>query len=217
MKGLKKLTVVMIACAFVGSYSNAQMQMNEEDDELRIRLGAKVGMNHSNVYDSEGEDFAADGKIGFAAGAFVSIPIGRYLGFQPEVMFSQRGFSGNGAVFGMPYGMKRTSNYLDVPLLFSFRPAPFISILVGPQYSYLLSQRDDFESSAFDFMVEEEFDNDNIRKNTLCFVGGIDVNVGHFVIGARAGWDLMDNKGDGTSSTPRYKNVWGQATFGVRI
>jgi hypothetical protein len=37
------------------------------------------------------------------------------------------------------------------------------------------------------------------------------------VIGARVGWDLMQNNGDGSSSTIRYKNVWYQATIGFRF
>ena len=160
---------------------------------------------------------AADPKVGAAVGAFVSIPIGEFFGLQPEIMISQRGFKADGTIFGMPYEMKRTSTYLDIPLLFSFRPAPFLSILAGPQFSYLLNQKDEFNSTPFSFDVENEFKNDNIRKNTLCFVGGADINIGHFVIGARVGLDLMDNKGDGSSTTPRYKNAWGQATVGFRL
>jgi hypothetical protein len=43
------------------------------------------------------------------------------------------------------------------------------------------------------------------------------VNLDHTVIGARAGWDLSNNNGNGTSSTPRYKNAWVQATVGYRF
>ena len=64
---------------------------------------------------------------------------------------------------------------------------------------------------------EDEFDNENIRKNTLGASLGLDININHFVIGARAAWDLQDNKGDGTSSTPRYKNTWLQATVGFKF
>jgi hypothetical protein len=215
MKSFKKITLSILFCTSIVSYSNAQL--NDDDKELKVRFGAKAGFNYSNVYDSKGDDFDAKGKGGFAGGLFLSIPIGRILGFQPEVLFSQRGFKANGSFLTMPYELKRTSSYLDIPLLFSIRPTPFLSILVGPQYSYLLNQKDDFESSIFSYEVEEEFENDNIRKNTLCFVGGVDVNLGYFVIGARVGTDLINNRGDGTSSTPRYKNVWAQMTFGVRF
>jgi hypothetical protein len=33
----------------------------------------------------------------------------------------------------------------------------------------------------------------------------------------RGSWDLKNNNGDGTSTTPRYKNVWYQATVGYRF
>lgn len=195
----------------------ATQLMAQDDTQEKLAIGFKAGMNYSNVYDSQGEQFNADPKVGFAGGAFVSIPIGRYLGVQPEVLFSQKGFSGTGTLLGSSYYFTRTSNYLDIPLFVAVKPLEFVTILVGPQFSFLLKQKDVFRNSATSSVQEQEFKNDNIRKNTLCFVGGVDFNFKHFVIGTRAGWDVTNNKGDGTSSTPRYKNVWFQATLGVRI
>lgn len=67
------------------------------------------------------------------------------------------------------------------------------------------------ESVAFSRVLlttqqEQEFANDNIRKNTLCFIVGVDVILDKLVIGGRVGWDLTNNNGDGTSTKPRYKN-----------
>jgi hypothetical protein len=180
-------------------------------------LGLKIGTNYSNVYDSEGEDFEANGKFGLAAGAFLSIPLGKYLGIQPEVLFSQKGFKGTGTMFGSSYDLTRTTNYIDVPLLLALKPTSAITIVAGPQFSFLLKEKNVFSNSSAVFEQEQEFDNDNIRKNTLCFTGGLDLNFNHTVIGLRAGWDLSNNNGDGTSSTPRYKNVWGQLTLGYRF
>ncbi|MBN1989353.1 MAG: PorT family protein [Bacteroidales bacterium] len=182
-----------------------------------VHFGPKVGLNLSNVYDSEGEDFDADAKFGLAAGLFVSIPIGSFLGIQPEVMFSQKGFKASGSILGNNYTFKRTLNYIDVPLLIAVKPSEMFSIVAGPQYSYLISSKDEFEDSFLDIEQEEEFENDNLRKNTLCFLGGFDVNLSSVVIGARVGWDLFQNNGDGSSTTPRYKNVWYQATIGFRF
>jgi hypothetical protein len=64
---------------------------------------------------------------------------------------------------------------------------------------------------------EEEFTNDNLRKNTFSFIIGGDVNFENLVLGLRGSWDLKNNNGDGTSTTPRYKNVWYQATVGYRF
>jgi hypothetical protein len=210
------LTVVLTMASAMGL--NAQDEVNTTNTaEDRIRLGVKGGMNYSNVYDERGDDFVADGKVGLAAGAFLSIPIGKFLGIQPEFMISQKGFRGSGSISGFNYGLTRTSTFIDVPVFVSLRPIPFLSVMAGPQFSYLLNQRDEFTSTLGGFDIEQEFDNDDIRKNMMCFVGGVDFNFSHVVIGARAGFDFQNNRGDGTSSTPRYKNTWVQGTVGLRL
>jgi len=185
--------------------------------EPGLSIGVKAGANLSNIYDSDGEDFQADSKLGFAAGAFLSIPIGSFLGVQPELMFSQRGLRGSGTILFSDYTFVRTTNYIDVPLLLAIKPIPEFTLLVGPQYSYLISQSYEFNNEFINIDQQEEFENENIRKNILCITGGFDVNLNNLVLGARAGWDLLDNNGDGTSTTPRYKNMWAQATIGYRF
>jgi len=212
MKTLKNITLIL-ALSAIAINSTAQ----DSDAEDRIRLGIKAGFNYSNIYDERSDDYVADGKIGFAGGVFVLIPIGSFLGFQPEFLLSQKGFTANGTIIGFNYEMKRTTTYFDVPLMLALRPAPFFTLVAGPQYSYLISQKDEFSSALGGYEAEQEFENDNIRKNILGVVGGVDINIEHFVASARMGWDVMSNRGDGTSSTPRYKNVWVQATVGFRF
>lgn len=147
----------------------------------------------------------------------MSIPIGTYFGIQPELLFSQKGFQATGRILGSTYKFTRTTSYIDVPLLFLIKPSEFISLVVGPQYSYLIKQTDVFANASTSIDQETEFENDNVRKNTLCFTGGVDINMKHIVLSGRAGWDIQNNNGDGTSTTPRYKNVWYQATIGYRF
>jgi len=190
-----------------------------QEDEYRERIsgGLKVGANLSNVYDSEGEDFQANAKLGFAGGAFLSIPIGKYLGVQPEILISQKGFQGSGRLLGSQYDFSRTTTFIDVPLLFALKPLSIFTIVLGPQYSYLIHQKDVFSSAITTSAQETEFKNDNIRKNILCGIGGVDFTVKHVVVGLRAGADFQRNNGSGTATTPRYKNVWYQATIGFRL
>jgi hypothetical protein len=185
----------------------------------RLYMGVKAGANYSNVYDAEGEDFEADSKFGLAAGVFVSIPLGKYFGIQPEVLFSQRGFHATGTLFGSNYDITRTLNYIDVPLLVALKAGTGLTIVAGPQFSYLVKKTDKFnsENSTESILQEYEFKNDNITKNMMCFVGGLDFNFDNFVLGTRVGWDIRDNNGDGTATTPRYKNAWVQATLGLRF
>lgn len=91
------------------------------------------------------------------------------------------------------------------------------TILAGPEYSYLLHQKDVTRFGSASTATEQQFQNENARKNIFGLIGGLDVNLKHVVISARAGWDLSNNNGDGTSTTPRYRNQWLQLTMGFRI
>lgn len=212
-------TSVAVAFMFVtglamGQVSETETRIVTTDSRDIMTFTLKAGLNYSNVFDSRTDDFSADGKYGFAGGAALSIPIGRFLGIQPEVLFSQKGFKGKGRLLGNTYTLTRTSNFIDVPLQVALKPTEFLTILAGPQYSYLISQKDVFSDNNLEYTQQEEFDNDNIRDNIFGFVVGLDVRVQHIVLGARFGWDIMNNHGDGTSSSPRYRNTWFQATLG---
>lgn len=203
----------MLASTIVFNYCNAQQKSNSS----KLTMGFKIGANYSNVYDSQGENFVADGKFGLAAGVFASLPLGSFWGFQPELLYSQKGFKATGTMLGSSYSYTRTTNYLDIPLLLAFKPSQSVTILAGPQFSFLTSQKNEYTSATVNTFQEQQFNNDNVRKNTLCFTGGLDINSSNMVFGLRAGWDFETNNGDGTSSTPRYKNMWYQATIGFRF
>jgi hypothetical protein len=212
---MKKNFFAILALILMANTMNAQDAASSSSDQIHI--GLKVGGNYSNIYDSQGEKYNADGKIGFATGAFVSIPIGKYLGIQPEILFSQKGFTATSSVLGADVKLTRTTNYIDVPVFLAIKPSEMITLLVGPQYSYLMKQNDKFTNPITNIETNTDFNTDNIRKNTFCLVGGVDINMSNIVFGARVGMDMYNNNGDGTSTTPRYKNVWAQATVGFRL
>ncbi len=212
---MKKFLVVSMVTLFVVNIVGAQG--SKSDNRNEVQFGLKAGINRSNMYDSKTQDFSADAKFGFAGGAFLTLPIGKFIGIQPEVLYSQKGFKGSGILLGQSYNFTRTTNYIDVPLFLAIKPISTVTILVGPQFSYLLSQQDNFVTTAYSNNQQKEFNNDNLRKNVLCFVGGLDFDVNPVIIGARVGWDVQNNNGDGTSNTPRYKNAWLQLTLGVRL
>jgi len=204
---MKKTFLTILAVGFMAANIYAQ------DSRSQLKIGIKAGFNYANVYDEEGDQFEADGKFGFVGGGFLAVPIGKFLGIQPEVLYSQKGYQGTSTVGGITYSYSRTSNFIDIPILITLKPTEQFTILGGPQYSYLVQQKDKFDNTT----VEINFENDNIRKNLLCLIIGFDFNMNNLVLGARAGWDLQDNNGDGTSSIPRYKNVWYQASLGLRF
>jgi hypothetical protein len=216
-----KRIVVSIALIVSTGAGYAQEQapqaQSRRDSRDRLHFGLKAGANNSNVYNERGEQFNASPKYGFAGGAFLSVPVGKYLGVQPAALISQKGFNATGSLTGRTYDLSRTTTYLDVPLMIEFKPLQALTIVGGPQYSYLLSQTDVLKGGDNTGIQEQEFRNDNIRKNVLSAAFGFDVNVSRFVFSGRYNFDLQQNNGDGTSNTPTYKNVWLQGTVGIRF
>jgi hypothetical protein len=211
-----RLFIYLLLVLLKANICLAQDEYIEETKEA-ASFGIKAGINYTNIYQCSTKDFNTQGKAGFAGGIFVSIPICKYVGLQPELLFSQRGFKATGNYWGSEYELNRTLNYIDVPLLASFNPVSGLSILFGPQYSYLLNQHDSFTNSVLTVAQEDDFKNDKIRKGIFCLTGGLDFNLNNTVLGLRAGWDLINNKDDETFETPQYKNVWIQGTLGFRI
>lgn len=213
---MKKL-IIIISVLSMGVMTSLKAQDADTDSRGDFIFGMKAGVNYSNVWDEQGQDFRADARLGFAGGIFFGIPIGKFLGIQPELLVSQKGFQGTGTLSGSPYSFSRTTTYIDVPLQFQLKPLEVLTIVAGPQYSYLVHEKNVYTYGANSAVQEQEFANDNIRKNILGFVAGADINISHVVVSGRFGWDFQTNKGDGTSSTPRYKNKWIQLTVGFRI
>lgn len=211
---MKKISLI-IASAFLGAstYINAQ-----ESSREKIHLGAKAGLNISSIYDTKGQDYNADPIAGFVGGGFVAIPIGKYLGIQPEVLFAQKGYTATNVQEGGSFSYTRRTDHLEIPVLFQIKPANFLSLVVGPQFSYITFREESFKSANTTLIQRQEIENDNIRKNTLGAVTGIDFYIlSRLIISGRVGWDLQDNNGDGTASFPRYRNVWMQGTVGLRF
>jgi hypothetical protein len=188
-----------------------------QDRRENLEFGIKAGANVSNVWDSRSDDFRADARLGFAGGVFLGIPIGKFIGLQPEFLISQKGFQGSGSLLGTAYSFSRTTSYMDVPLQLQLKPSEFFTFVLGPQFSYLFNQKDVYTFGANSTEQEREFQNENVRKNILGFVAGFDLIYRNAVFSSRLGWDFQTNHGDGNASTPRYKNQWLQFTLGFKI
>jgi hypothetical protein len=211
---MKQAIYLIIVLVTIGLQCRAQ---DELDSRTELMFGLKAGVNNSKIYDAQGEGFQTRTKSGIAAGAFLAIPLNLFLGIQPELLFSQKGFTGTGKILGSDYQLSRTTNYMDVPLFFALKPSRFISLLAGPQFSCLWRQNDEFTNGITGAVREQSVQNGNPSKNSLGFSGGLDITLEDAVFSLRAAWDVQSNNSDGISSVPRYKNALYQFTFGLRI
>ena len=180
------------------------------DNREELSFGIKAGINYSNVYSESGDGYVADGKVGFAGGVFVSIPLNELIGVQPELLYSQKGFKTEGTFFDGQI----TSSYLDLPIHLQIKPTENISILAGPQFSYLLSTK--YELNGFSAIDEEDLD-DNNNKATVGISAGVDFEVQNFLISARGSWDLSKVNKDNSTSDINYKNQLFQITLGYKF
>lgn len=192
-------------------------QKSDIDRREDFSFGGKVGINSSNIYASHGQDFVSNSKIGVMIGVYGAIPISKYIGFQPEISISQKGFVGSGTLLGNAYTVKRTATFIDIPVLVQIKPIEFLTFLIGPQYSYLLNEKNKFEFGSNSAAQQAEFDKEIARRNIIGFVTGADVNISNILITGRFGFDLQDNIGDKNLITPRYKNFWIQIGLGYRL
>ena len=196
---------------------NEKQDASSRDARRKVVPGIKLGVNRSNVYDANGNYFSSDFKQGFAAGVYLALPINRFFGIQPEIMYQQKGFEGRSQVFGQMYVMSRTTNHIDVPVQFQLKIFKWLTFLAGPQYSFLLKHADDYSEVDATGARMSDFSNDQPSKGTFGTLIGLDLNFGHIVFSARSGWDVTDNSSDGISVAPNYKNRWIQGTVGYRF
>jgi hypothetical protein len=202
---IMKKTLLILGICMGCLVLESTAQTSDNDSRERITAGLKVGLNHSNVWDEKGQDFRADSKTGFAGGVFVGIPLGKFFGFQPELLLSQKGFKGDGTLLGTSYSFARTTTYIDIPLQLQIKPIRFVTLLIGPQFSHLFKEKNTYTFGSNSTEQEEAFEKIEARKNILGFVGGLDLNINRFVVSGRFGYDFLTNHSDGSSSVPRYK------------
>jgi len=182
----------------------------------RIKFGIKGGLNYSDIIKGDGNNnFDTESKAGFNAGITLEIPLIAGLQFTPEVLYAQKGYKNT-----YSYGtFKQTTNFIDVPILASFRLGSSFNIVAGPQVSFLLSTKNKFENNFG--TVEQtnvEDDSDRFKKS---LVGGVigfryDVN-DKFDIHARYAIDFQKNNENGTNYTPEYRNQVYSVGVGVKF
>jgi len=203
---MKKMFILAIGL-FVATAASAQD---------RIKFGIKGGLNYSDIIKGDGNNnFDTESKAGFNAGITLEIPLIAGLQFTPEVLYAQKGYKNT-----YSYGtFKQTTNFIDVPILASFRLGSSFNIVAGPQVSFLLSTKNKFENN-FGSVEQSNVEDDSDRfKKSL--VGGVigfryDVN-DKFDIHARYAIDFQKNNENGTNYTPEYRNQVYSVGVGVKF
>jgi hypothetical protein len=174
------LAVVLVSLTF---------QMNAQTTTFGVRGGSTFNtISQTEVLNAVTPD--VDYLVGFSAAVFAEIPIVNGLAFQPELAFTQKGFSlAQGTdidLFGapLPVGVRANSkfNYLEAPLLMK---AKFGSnqvqgfVMAGPALGYALNGRIKTETTGLlEFqLTDSEINLDAINYERFEFSGVVGAGV----------------------------------------
>ncbi len=136
MKNLISVTVACMAIIFGVSNSYAQKS------KTQVGIKAGVSLMTLGAATSNGVSINYDFRPGFQGGMFIEAPLSSSISFSPQVLFTQKGGNVNTTINGVNIKGFTQINYIDVPLLVGFKASPNLAFYVGPQVSFLLSQKD---------------------------------------------------------------------------
>jgi hypothetical protein len=135
-----------------------------------FKLGVKAGADMNKL---SGVSFSEKFTYGYHAGVFTEIPLGDKWALQPELLFNQTN-TDTTSKFRELYQLSASKltgiklNYLNVPLLLSYRPSKIVSISAGPQFGVLMDQHKDILENG-----KAAFKNGN-----LSVLAGLQLNLG---------------------------------------
>jgi len=161
-------------------------------------------MGGANLYKVTGRSFDEKTRAGFSAGTYGEYFFSRMFGIQGELIWSQVKTKTDGdfnQIYGTYGGVSDADvflNYISLPVMFSFKPTPELSILLGPQYSYLVNQ-------TSGLLASPQWQNkDAFNKSELSLVFGGQLNLGKVKVGARYSVGLSNLNGINSSDEWKY-------------
>lgn len=158
---MKSLTLAASFIAFFALGSSfSYADENGVPGAPNVRFGVEAGFNLANLNGPDANDVFGS-RLGFVGGAFLGLPLGPTLQFQPEILYSQKG----GKYNGNPYQL----DYWEVPILLDVNLVGPLGILLGPS----------FELNSANNGIS------NINDSDMGLVLGAQVNVERFLVSGR--------------------------------
>ncbi|MEO5599572.1 MAG: porin family protein [Cyclobacteriaceae bacterium] len=117
------LTISMVTFSVLGVFA-------------QVSGGLKAGVNLANQrYEGDIFTAASDARTGFHAGGYLNIGFGDKFSIQPELLYNSVGAKLSNTDF--------KTDYLSIPVMLKFSPAPIFNFHFGPQFGFLMSAKFD--------------------------------------------------------------------------
>ena len=207
MKKLLFLTAIAVL-----TFNSSIAQEDTSSDE-GISFGVKVGGNISNT--SNGKEIFYDGtdnRYGFNVGAVVHIPISEKFSLQPEVVYSQQGFT-TSSEFNLDFfdigDIIWRFDYINIPIMASYKVVKGLTLQAGPQVGFNINAEAYIDLDD-DFDLSEE-------TNTIDFGAGLgaqyELDFGLF-FQVRYVWGLSNYIDSEDADNETYSNRVGSLSVG---
>lgn len=185
---MKKLILVAIMLLSITTVVEAQS----------IRFGVKGGINYANQNGTEitvnSDNYDSEAITSYHAGLVAEIKLLDQFAIQPELLYSTQGASYKNATDEF----KKELGYLSIPVLAKIYLGKSLSLELGPQASFLMSERKNVnfeDSKTFEFAA----------------VGGLGLNITkNLFVQARYGLGLTE-----ASKNADVKNSTFQVSAGI--
>lgn len=138
--------ILLAAVLFIATSATIQAQL--------LQIGVKAGVNFASQTGDAFPDQNIDkeGITSYHAGLVAEIKLLDKFSVQPELLYSTQGATYK----DVDQQVKKELGYLAIPVMAKFYLSDSFSLEVGPQASFLLSEKDDFDlydAETFDFAV----------------------------------------------------------------
>lgn len=193
-----------------------QQQQQTRNDFNTVKFGIVAGVNVANVVDVNNANFNTGTIAGFNGGLDLDIPIHYPFIFEPEVLYSGKGFTAQTDGYGQ---FTQRTNWIDVPLLLKIKAAPGFNFVAGPQIQFLLSTQNTYDN-GYNLATQTTYNNaaDGYSKTVVGGVFGISFDLSPNVeLRARYNIDLQSTTIQGVTNNPNYNNQVFQFGLGFKF
>ncbi len=158
----------------------------------QISVGAKGGLNVSNLSGLNEADYETKALVGFHVGGYVTFNLGRNFALQPELLYSTQGAKLENATEDLKL------NYFNIPVVVKFLTNNGFYVEAGPQLGFQVGSVDNTDLA------------DDVKNSDFSMVGGIGFQPtkSAFGIGARynVGLGTAGEVNQGSLDGADYKN-----------
>jgi len=201
------LSIVLLTLTTATSYAQTETA-SKSPTWKNWQFGLKAG---ANLFKLTGRSFDNKSHIGFNGGAYGEYKISNQWGLQPELTYNlvqSKTSQDFNSIYGGVSFQQISLSYISVPIFLTFKPVPELSILLGPQYSFLASQTTQ--------LYPQHLDTKAFSKSDVSIAFGGQLNLGNVKIGLRYVIGLVNVNGY-NSDSDQWKIHGLQAYLGYRI